>query len=138
MSSEAEIVSWLTEQPLDEPVEIDGEIVYLSVRGGGAELGAYLLKDCNQEQLRSALRQGFSSAVEFDAGVGQSADGRDLLLTQWLPHATGWADAASALEKLLNQLATWRMRLEPAPKNSAAKENDRNEQRMRSALMGAR
>lgn len=90
--------------PLDEPVAVDGETVYLRLYQDGAELGAQFLEAANGRQLQDAVQLGFQSALAFDAGWGLSDDGETLLLTRWLPGAQGWADAAEALEQLLAQV----------------------------------
>lgn len=90
--------------PLDEPVNLDGESVYLRVDQDGAELGAHFLAAITERQLADALQVGFQSALEFDAGWALSDDGSALLLTQWLPDVRGWAEVPDALEQLLNQV----------------------------------
>lgn len=140
MELDDELEQWLREQPLDEPVELDGEIVYLEVRPAGAVLGAHLTPFFTRVQLQDAMKQGFHCAVMFEsgAGLGQSADGNALVLSRWLPDARDWTDAAEALEDLLNQLATWRERLapkEPARIRSASR-IDQNEQRLRMLFAG--
>jgi hypothetical protein len=129
---------WLQEQPLDEPVEIDGETVYLNVHADGAELGANLLTSYTQAQLQDALKQGFQSATRFDAGLGCTPDGNDLVLTQWLPDVSSWSEAADALENLLNQLSMWRAALALAQTKQIEIKDNRDEKRMRSLLAGAK
>lgn len=90
--------------PLDEPVGIDGETVYLRLHQDGAELGAHFQEAGGGRQLEDAMQLGFQSALEFDAGWALSDDGAVLLLTRWLPDARGWADAQEALAQLLDQL----------------------------------
>lgn len=131
MFSDEELAQWLRAQPLDAPVAIDGESVYLAIHRDGAELGAYLTRAYTQEQLQQALRQGFSSAIDFDAGLGQSSDGDSLVLTQWLPGVTGWPQAAQPLDNLLNQLTLWRAALAPPPSTRAADLHNRVEHRLR-------
>ncbi|SFL98115.1 hypothetical protein [Rugamonas rubra] len=131
-----EIAQWLREQPLDEPVEIDGEFVYLAPRQDGAELGAILVHAYSPAQLQEALRLGFQSALHFDAGLGHTADGRNLVLTRWLPRVDGWIDAAAQLEQLLDQLAMWRAALGPRQAALPGAEQ-RSEQRLRQMLSGA-
>lgn len=138
MSSEDGLQEWLQAQPLDTPVEISGESVYLKVEANGAELGAFLLHGHVQSQLREAMLQGFSSAIDFDAGLGQSADGNSLTLTQWLPGVSSWWQAADALESLLNQLSVWRAALEPAVRVPAANIRSRSEDRLRKSFADAR
>ncbi|OGB25909.1 MAG: hypothetical protein A3I66_12070 [Burkholderiales bacterium RIFCSPLOWO2_02_FULL_57_36] len=111
MLSDGELAQWLQTQPLDEPVIIDGESVYLRIHPDGAELGAYLTHSYTPDQLQRALQQGFSSAIDFDAGLGQTSDGNSLVLTQWLHHVRDWSQAAMPLENLLNQLTPWRAAL---------------------------
>jgi hypothetical protein len=136
MQIDDELGRWLEAQPLDEPVEVDGESVYLKVLADGAELGACLVRDYAQDQLHDAMKLGFRSATEFDAGLGVSEDGSSLMLTQWLPHATGWLDAAAALENLLNQLGMWRAALDPVKEQQWGTGSNRNEQRLRKLFMG--
>ncbi|MTV41099.1 hypothetical protein [Duganella radicis] len=123
--------------PLEEPVSIDGESVYLRVGRDGAELGAVFLEEMNERQLQEALQLGFQSALEFDAGWALSDDGASLLLTQWLPDARDWTAAPEALERLLNQVELLRALAASAPAEDS-REHDaggREEQRMRSKLM---
>jgi hypothetical protein len=139
MSNRDELAQWLAAQPLDTDVDIDGESVYLRLRPGGAELGAHLWREGSQLQLQEALQQGFSSACEFDAGLGLSPDGRGVVLSQWLAQARGWADAVDALEALLRQVARWRAELAPPRRElGAPRAAERQEQRMRSLLAGGR
>ncbi|HYD61650.1 MAG TPA: hypothetical protein VEC35_14890 [Noviherbaspirillum sp.] len=128
---------WLDSLPLDEAVEIDGETVFLKIHAAGAELGVCLLRTCTQTQIQDALRMGFASAITHDAGLGLSADGKDLLLTQWLPQAKRWTQAAKALENLLNQTATWRAALAPRAAESVGVA-DRHERRLRTLLAGGK
>jgi hypothetical protein len=137
MAMDEETEQWLRTLPLDEPVEIDGETIYLKVRRGGAELGGYLVRAYTRVQLQDALRQGFHSAMKFDAGLGVTTDGSDLVLTQWLVNASSWLDAAEPLEKLLNQLSTWRAALAPAKPGPMETAANRNEQRLRMLFKGA-
>ncbi|MGZ5858992.1 MAG: hypothetical protein ACXWJK_17320 [Burkholderiaceae bacterium] len=140
MQSEDDLQQWLQAQPLNSPIEISGESVYLNVEAGGAELGGYLLHGYVQRQLREALLQGFSSAIEFDAGVGITPDG-SLALTQWLPGVTSWQQAALPLEKLLNQLTVWRDVLNPSAVKPAAPSSTiatRSEERLRKMLSSTR
>ncbi len=133
-----DIAQWLQAQPLDEPVEIDGEFIYLAPQQDGAELGAVLTHGYAPAQLQDALRLGFQSALQFDAGLGRSADGRDLVLTQWLPQVGGWLDAAEPLEQLLNQLGMWRAALGPRQAAALPGAAQRSEQRLRTLFSGAR
>lgn len=138
MWSADDLQEWLQAQPLDTPIDINGESVYLNVEANGAELGAYLLHGHVQSQLREALLQGFSSAIEFDAGLAQSADGNSLTLTQWLPGVSSWEQAAHALENLLNQLSVWRAELKPAARIPVVNARSRTEERLRRSFAGAR
>jgi hypothetical protein len=138
MSTDDEFGQWLQAQPLDEPVEIDGESVYLKVRQNGAELGAYLIYSYTQTQLQDALKHGFNSATRFDAGLGKTPDGNDLVLNQWLPNVTGWSEAAGPLENLLNQLSMWRAALVPPKVIQMDSLPNRNEQRLRMLFLGAK
>lgn len=137
MLSDSDLQAWLNAQPLDTPVEINGESVYLNVGANGAELGAILLHDYTPGQLREALLQGFSSAIDFDAGLGLSADGNSLTLTQWLPNVYSWRQAADALEHLLNQLSVWRAALEPAATRAVVTTRTRTEDRLRKTFARA-
>ena len=133
-----DIDEWLQKQPLDEPLEIDGERFYLNVHQGGAELGAYLIDEFVPEQLQDALRLGFRSAIHFDAGLGVSADGSSLVLTQWLPEVSNWSEAAQPLENLLNQLSMWRAALAPERPQPANSAGNRDEQRLRMLFAGVK
>lgn len=117
---------WLENLPLDEPVDIDGETVFLKISGQGAELGVLLVLSYTDSLLADALRNGFQSALDFDAGL--AIDGEDLILTQWLPYVGAWAEAAEALENILNQAAMWRAAMAysgPARGDAAARHEDR-------------
>lgn len=134
---DAGTAAWLREQPLNVPVVIDGIVVWLKVGPRGAVLGALLEQDCDEQRMRSLAGQGFRCATEFDAGFALADDGVSLCLLQWLPGAAGWADAAPALEKLLNQVDT--LRLAGDPVGAATGRNpmqDRTEQRLRKMLEG--
>ncbi|RSZ61096.1 hypothetical protein HF313_16470 [Massilia atriviolacea] len=138
MSEHDQLARWLRAQPLGARVAIDGEAVWLRPDEGGAELAACLWPNPSGEQVQAALRQGFSSAQAFEAGLSLSDDG--LLLSRWLPACGGWNDAAAALEQLLDQLAAWRASLGAAAERprAAAGGVARHEQRMRQMLAGAR
>jgi hypothetical protein len=138
MSDDDDFLQWLTSQPLDEPVEIDGESVYLKVRQDGAELGAFLVHSYTPAQLQDGLRQGFNSATRYDAGLGKTADSSSLVLNLWLPDCTGWAGAAEALENLLNQLSEWRAVFVPPKVLQMDSQTTRNEQRLRMLFTGAK
>ena len=136
MDADSDLERWLDSLPLDETVEIDGESVYLKIHATGAELGVCLFRACTQAQIQDALRIGFARAVSHEAGLGLSADGKDLLLTQWLPQVKRWTQAAQALESLLNQTATWRTALAPRTAIESAGAVDRHERRLRTLLAG--
>jgi hypothetical protein len=140
MTDHDQLARWLRAQPLGARVAIDGESVWLRPGEGGAELAACLWPDPSGEQLQAALRHGFASALDFEAGLGLCADG--LVLSCWLPACGGWREAAPALEQLLDQLAAWRAVL-AAPREKARPAaglagSARHEQRMRQLLAGAR
>lgn len=120
--------------PLDEPVSIDGESVYLRVDLDGAELGVHFLESVTDQQLQDVLQLGFQSAMEFDAGWALSSDGNTLLLTQWLPGARDWTQVSEALEQLLNQVEVLRT-LEVITSTKTEHNSSRDEQRVRSKLM---
>jgi hypothetical protein len=130
--------AWLQRQPLNVPLRIDGESVCLRLLDGGAELAVRLWADAGPALLQQALLQGFASACEFDAGLGIGSDGREVLLSRWLPGARGWGGLGQPLEELLNQVASWRAVLLPEearrqpPRGGAGRE----ERRMRSLLTG--
>lgn len=136
MPLDSEIAQWLQEQPLDEPVDIDGESVYLRVHPDGAELGAYLIHAYSPAQLKHALSSAFQSVRQFDAGLGRSTDGNSLVLNQWLPEVSTWTGAAEALEQMLNQVALWRALLAPNDLEMD-KTASRNEQRLRMMFRGS-
>jgi len=135
MDIDDELASWLHAQPLDQPVELDGESVWLKPGQDGAELGAFLIRSCTQTQLLDVLKNGFHAVTRFEAGLGM-ADDDSLVLTQWLPGATGWIDAAEALENLVNQLSMWRSLLGPRIQTVDAA-SSRNEERLRKLFLGA-
>lgn len=132
----SELDEWLQGLPIDEPVEIDGESVYLKTSADGAELGVVYFDEVTGEQINDALRRGFQMAMEFDAGWALSADGSKLLLTQWLPGVSQWTEVPDALELLLNQVAAMRA-AEGAPKDVMEKYSSRDERRIRSKLFGS-
>ncbi|BEV15656.1 hypothetical protein HBDW_24440 [Herbaspirillum sp. DW155] len=105
---------WLQTLPLDEPVVIDGETVFLRVRQEGAELGVYLGGRPSDSALAETMRVSFQSAREFEAGLAWEPEG-GLVLSRWVAGASGWHDLAEPLEQLLNQLALWRAALSRAP-----------------------
>lgn len=118
---------------LDEPVTIDGQSLFLRVDPDGAELGLQLLESASARQLQDALQLGFQSALEFDAGWALAADGDALLLTQWLPGAQDWGDAAEALEALLNQAELLRSLVSITGADQSVR---RDERAIRSKIMG--
>ena len=131
-----DIARWISDLPADAPLVLDGESAYLRPASGGAELGAIVLREASDAQVEEAARAGFQGARQFDAGLAIRADGA-LVLSQWLPQAQTWQDAAPALEQLFNQLAMWRAALAPA---RARQHNpvDPGEQRIRALFAGAR
>lgn len=137
MFSSDEQARWLAAQPVGVPVAIGNESVYLRLRPGGAELGAYLWQGASVAQLHEALKQGFASAREYDAALALGPDGGALVLNQWLPRVGGWPEAAAALELLLRQLALWRGELAPRER-VAPGAGGRDERRMRTLLAGGR
>lgn len=129
-----ELEQWLQTLPLDEPVSIDGESVYLKVDQAGAELGVHFMEQVTEQQLQGALQQGFQNALEFDAGWALSIDGTVLLLTQWLPGVSEWTEVPDALEQLLNQVELQRA-LEAITAVKTESIQSRDERSMRSKLM---
>ena len=129
-----QIEQWLDALPLDEPVDVDGETVLLALQPGGATLGAQLSRAATGVQLADAMRTGFQSALEFEAGLSLGDDG-SLMLTQWLPGAESWRDAGDALEGLLNQVAMWRAAMAPGASTPAA-ESRRDADRIRQLFSG--
>lgn len=100
--------AWLANLPLDRFVEIGSEKVSLNRYAGGAELAVHLSTSTTPGQFALMLQNGFPSALRFDAGLALRADEGMLMLTQWLPAAKSWMDAAEALEKILHQTDAWR------------------------------
>jgi hypothetical protein len=138
MSMDDEFEQWLQAQPLDEPVEIDGESVYLKVSSRGAELGVFLIRSFAPSQLQEALKQGFNSATKYDAGLGRTPDGENLVLNLWLPNVSGWLEAAQPLEDLLNQVCMWRDELAPPKTTHREGVPNKTEQRLRKLFQGAK
>lgn len=136
MHTDAEIEQWLQGLPLNKPIDIDGDTVFLNIHGNGAELGAYLLRDYTQAQLQAALQMGFASALAHEAGLARTLDGKALVLTQWLPQVRWWPQAAKPLEALLNQLAEWRAVLAPSAPAWPPSGVDRRELHLRTLLTG--
>lgn len=130
-----DIAGWLANLAADAPLVLDGESAYLQPASGGAELGVILLREASDAQLEEAARTGFQGARQFEAGLALRADGA-LVLSQWLPQAESWQDAAPALEQLFNQLAMWRAAMEPARSRQHVPAG-RSEQRIRALFAGA-
>ncbi|MDB5772255.1 MAG: hypothetical protein JWM42_2629 [Burkholderia sp.] len=129
-----EVEQWLQTLPLNETVNVEGEFFFLNIHPEGAELGVNFLRSYTQEQLEEALRLGFWSALEFDAGFSVAEDEELLLLAQWLPDVNSWADAYVPFENLLNQVQALRETLSTQkPMNS---ESNWDEQRVRMKLTG--
>lgn len=130
-----DIASWLEELPAEAPLVLDGESAYLLPAQGGAELGAILLREASDAQVEEAARTGFQGARQFEAGLALRPDGA-LVLSQWLPKAESWLDAAPALEQLFNQLAMWRAAMAPV-RPRQHNPADQSEQRIRALFAGA-
>ncbi|KQZ44732.1 hypothetical protein [Duganella sp. Root1480D1] len=130
-----DIARWLADLAVDAPLVLEGESAYLHPVSGGAELGAILLREASDAQVDQAARAGFQGARQFDAGLAIRADGA-LVLSQWLPQAETWLDAAPALEQLFNQLALWRAAMAPA-RTRQHNSFDQSEQRIRAMFAGA-
>lgn len=135
---EDEIQELLSGLPLNTVVEFGDDRIYLNVYGNGAELGVRLTEGTTYEEMRTALQNGFASAMEFDAGVAYMPDGSGLALMRWLPEVRSWISAYTALEVLLNQLETWREWLAPPKLSPASRLDDRYEKKMRSLVLGRR
>ena len=147
MFTQQDLERWLASLSTGAPLRIGAETLSLEARpaDGGALLSAALYPDHSPAQLERALRLGFDSALHFCAGLGLSANGRDLLLCRWLPQVDHWLAAAPAIEELLNQLADWRATLAETEAEAAARASHavhaipahrRLEQRLRMALPG--
>ncbi|TQK12972.1 hypothetical protein FB599_0379 [Herbaspirillum sp. SJZ130] len=130
-----DLEQWLQGLPLGEPFDIGGESVYLQVGDGGAELGVILVREPTDAQITESMRCGFQCALEFEAGLAIPDDGDALVLNRWLPDAETWADAADALENILNQAGLWRAAMKPS-NGRQAEDSSRAEQRLRTALNG--
>jgi hypothetical protein len=129
-----ELEQWLLSLPLQEPCEVEGERVYLSLGEGGAEIGLILLPQASAAQVADALRTGFQGALDFEAGLALAPDSGDLLLNRWLPGAEAWSDVAEALDDLLSQAFLWRSAMASGGGlNEAVRRDDA---RMRQALGG--
>jgi hypothetical protein len=138
MYADGDFDQWLDRLPLNEPVEIDGDWVYLNIHPRGAELGAYLVSAHTPAQLQDAMRLGFASALTYQAGLAVTPDGNALVLTQWLPAVDSWPQAVQPLENLLNQLSLWRATLAPSETPRFSDAGDRNERRLRTLLAGVK
>jgi len=125
---------WLDSLPLDQPIEVDGESASLELHPDGALLSLSLGESATGAQIADALHTGFQSALEFDAGLALNDEGA-LMLTQWLPAASCWRDAAEALEGLLNQAAMWRASMAPGSPAPAADQR-RAAERIRQLFAG--
>jgi len=129
-----ELEQWLLSLPLGEPVEIDGERVYLSLASEGAELGLILLPRPSEAEVAVAMRTGFQGALDYEAGLALSADDGDLLLSRWIAGAEAWSDVGDALEDLLSQASLWRA--VAAGGSELTEDVQRDEARMRRAVNG--
>lgn len=127
--------SMLDELPINQKVELDGIAVQLEVMPSGAILSAELNDHFKLVSVTHYLQLGFSSALEFDAGLAFDSERQRLVLSQWLPGVSNWFGAADALESLLNQVDVCRSaqkeRLRSAMKEPA---RQRAEQRLRAQL----
>ena len=130
-----ELEQWLQGLPLGEPFDLGGESVYLQPGDGGAELGVILLHAPTDVQIADSMRCGFQCALEFEAGLAIPEELDALVLNRWLPDAETWADAADALENILNQVGLWRAAMKPST-GRPAEETSRAEQRLRTAFNG--
>lgn len=129
----------LARQPLGAPVELNGETAYLKPGEGGAELGVHLINNTSPMQIEEAMKKGFQSALEFEAGLACTLDGNTLVLSRWLPHVSSWAGAAPFLEQLVNQVCAWRAMLAPPAEHRAGNAvSARTEQRLRALLAGGK
>jgi hypothetical protein len=118
---------WLQTLPLDEPVVIDGESVFLRTQPEGAQLGVCLTGQPSDATLAEAMRVGFQGAREFDAGLGWEPD-TGLVLSRWIAGASSWQDVAEPLEQILNQLALWRAAMSRVSTNQV-RQGKRDEER---------
>lgn len=135
----ADLEKLLARQPVNEPVIVDGETAYLRIGNGGAELGVHLINNYSAVQIEDAMKKGFQSALEFEAGLACSADGTILVLSRWLPDVGNWTAAVPFLESLLNQLSAWRaMMAAPAERRIENTVSGRTEQRLRALLAGGK
>ncbi len=99
---------WLAGSPVDTILDLYEEQVFLNLARDGAELGLVLMPQGGADQLAEVMGLGFSSALQFEAGLSCSADGKQVLLTRWLPGVRNWIAAGAALQALLEQGAAWR------------------------------
>jgi hypothetical protein len=134
---------WLAGSPVDTILDLYEEKVFLNLAQGGAELGLVLMPLEGGNQLDAVMGLGFSSALQFDAGLSCSADGKQVLLTRWLPGVSNWLAAGAALHAMLEQCTSWRHLLETsklsAPKALAPAQSVhglRDAQRQQQRLLG--
>jgi hypothetical protein len=143
MTANDELLQWLRQQPATQALHCDGVTLNLRVAAAGAELGVVLGAFSDMTQLQRIMQCGFSSALDFDAGLGVMADGRTLVLNQWLPGVASWEQAYAPLEKLLNQLGQWQRAFDgadttqPIPKPITHGDAAQAERRLRRMLTGA-
>lgn len=103
-----DLEKWLLSLPLEEPCNIDGENVYLRLGPDGAELGVILMTSPSGAQMAEAMRTGFQSALEYEAGLALGAAGDELVINRWIDGVEAWSDVGEALEGILNQAALFR------------------------------
>ncbi|MES2743001.1 MAG: hypothetical protein V4754_18920 [Pseudomonadota bacterium] len=134
---------WLAGSPVDTILNLYEEQVFLNLARDGAELGLVLLPQCGADQLAEVMGLGFSSALQFEAGLSCSADGKQVSLTRYLPGVLNWVAAGAALQALLEQAAAWRIMLSsaaPAASKPAAPGHTvhglRDAQRQQQRLLG--
>ena len=135
MGAESSVRNWLRQQPLHTPLRIGTDSVWLRPGRGGAELAVQLYAAPTPHQLRAALQQGFSSAMQYPAGLALDTEGPALLLSRWLPQVETWQAAAAPLEQLLDQLSAWRAALGEASAPPAPLASDRQANKLRLALI---
>jgi hypothetical protein len=138
--NDLELEEWLRSQPLTKPVSVGGETVYLNVGDNGAELVCVFLPSFDKDQLEAALKTGFESALEFEAGWSIESEEGALLLSRWLPSVTDWVHAAHALENLLDQVGALRSMMTPTEPEAVKHELPKerwlpDEARMKSRLL---
>jgi len=134
-----ELLQWLLQQPTTRPLTIDETSITLRVQPDGAALEVGIGALVDAEYLQQFMRRGFSSAIDFDAGIGVTTDERLLLLNQWLPGVSNWAQARVPLEKLINQSAYWQNEQKSSDTKKYVMNNniERLEHRLRRLLTGA-